>query len=96
MKLYYSANRHDNFLTATDIGARSAKEAGYQYVQIEGYIYHDQAPDRNLVPLKLYYSANRSEYFTTATDEGIASAEAEGYRFLGTEGFVYPPSFKRP
>ena len=52
LNLYYSIARHDNFLTATDIGARSAIEAGYQYVRIEGYVYHDQAPDRNLVPLK--------------------------------------------
>ena len=94
LNLYYSNAREDNFLTATDVGARSAKEAGYEYVRIEGYIYPDQQPDGNLVPLKLYYSNAREEFFTTATEEGISAADAAGYRLIGIEGFVYPNYFR--
>jgi hypothetical protein len=94
LNLYYSNAREDNFLTATDVGARSAKEAGYEYVRIEGYIYPDQQSEGNLVPLKLYYSNAREEFFTTATEEGISAADAGGYRLIGIEGFVYPNYFR--
>jgi hypothetical protein len=90
LNLYYSNAREDNFLTATDVGARSAKEAGYEYVRIEGYIYPDQQSEGNLVPLKLYYSNAREDNFLTATDVGARSAKEAGYEYVRIEGYIYP------
>lgn len=38
LKLYWSPHRGDNFSTATAIGEKSAKEAGYGFARIEGYV----------------------------------------------------------
>jgi hypothetical protein len=65
----------------TDLADRSAKDAGYFFVRIEGYIYRNQQSDENLVPLKLYYSDAREEFFTIATEEGISDAERAGYNW---------------
>src|SRR5262244_1115659 len=54
LELYWSPQRQDNFVTATEVGANSAKEAGYQYSRVEACVYRTQAPAT--VPLKLYWS----------------------------------------
>ena len=90
MRLYYSDDRRDNFTTGTEEGRRDAEAAGYRFVRIEGFVFREQEPDRDFVPLRLYYSDDRRDNFTTGTEEGRRDAEAAGYRFVRIEGFVSP------
>jgi hypothetical protein len=39
LKLYWSAARGDNFTTATKIGELSARDAGYSFSRVEGYVF---------------------------------------------------------
>ena len=86
--MYWSASRSDNFVTATEIGAKSAIDADYTFVRIEGYVYSKQIS--GTVPLKLYWSADRGDNFTTATKIGAKSAVDAGYSFVRIEGYVFP------
>ena len=38
LKLFWSDARHDNFTTATAQGETDARNAGYRFVRIEGYL----------------------------------------------------------
>jgi hypothetical protein len=38
LKLFYSRERQDNFTTATAAGEIDARNAGYRFVRIEGYL----------------------------------------------------------
>jgi hypothetical protein len=88
LMLYWSAQRGDNFTTATAQGQADAQAAGYAFVRIEGYVYPQQAP--GTVPLLLYWSAQRGDNFTTATAQGQADAQAAGYAYVRVEGYVFP------
>jgi hypothetical protein len=88
LKLYYSDARNDNFTTATAEGERDAKNSGYRFIRIEGYLLRSQ--QEGTVPLKLYYSDARRDNFTTATAVGERDARAAGYRYVRTEGYLYP------
>jgi hypothetical protein len=87
LKLYWSAERGDNYATATPLGEARAKAAGYQFAGIQGYIF--STPRSGTIPLKTYWSAQRGDHFTTATAEGERAAVAAGYVFFQFEGFIY-------
>ena len=42
LMLYWSAQRGDNFTTATAQGQADAQAAGYAYVRVEGYVFPAQ------------------------------------------------------
>jgi len=88
LKLYWNAERGDNFTTGTPRGEALAKAAGYEFSRIEGYVYRTQKP--GTVPLKNYWSAERGDNFTTATARGEGAALAAGYVYSQIEGYVYP------
>lgn len=88
LKLYWSAERGDNYTTATPRGEGLAKAAGYEFSRIEGYVFRTQKP--GTVPLKNYWSAERGDNFTTATAQGERAALAAGYVFSQVEGYIYP------
>ncbi len=85
--VYWSAERGDNFTTATEPGRRDAVAAGYRHARTEGYVLVERRP--GTVPLDLYWSASRGDNFTTATDVGRRDAVAAGYQRVRTEGFVF-------
>jgi hypothetical protein len=87
LKLFWSAQREDNFSTPTAVGEQDALAAGYQFASIEGYVFSNQEP--GTVPLKLYLNAERDDYFTTATAEGERDALGSGYQFARIEGYVF-------
>lgn len=87
LQLYWSAQRGDNFTTATAQGRAGARAAGYTFVRVESYVYRQQVP--GTVPLQLYWSAERGDNFTTAMAQGRADARAAGYSFVRVEGYVY-------
>lgn len=68
LKLYWGAQREDNFSTATGYGEVAAQLAGYSSVRTEGFVFPTERPDT--VPLKLFWSAQRGDNFTTATVAG--------------------------
>jgi hypothetical protein len=88
LKLYWSAERGDNFCTATARGEQDARSAGYPFVRVEGYVYPNAAP--NTVPLKLYWNAERGDNCCAATAQTEQDALASGYMFVRVEGYVYP------
>lgn len=87
LKLYWNAEREDNFSTATPLGEQDALANGYQFIDIEGYVFPNQEP--GTVPLKLYLNAERGDYFTTATAQGEQDALGSGYQFVRIEGYVF-------
>jgi hypothetical protein len=87
LKLYWSAEREDNFSTSTPVGEQTALAEGYQLAGTEGYIFSNQ--ELNTVPLKLYLNPQRGDYFTTATPEGERDALGSGYQFVRVEGYVF-------
>ena len=88
LKLYWNAQREDNFTTATAEGERDAIASGYGFARVEGYVFRSQQP--GTVPLKLFWSAQRGDNFTTATAAGEQSAVAASYQFVRVEGYVFP------
>jgi hypothetical protein len=88
LQQYWSAQRQDNFTTATDAGGKNAIAAGYGYVRNEACVFKTQQP--GTVPLNLYWNAQRGDNFTAATNIGAQSATQAGYGFAGVEGYVYP------
>jgi hypothetical protein len=87
LKLFWNAEREDNFSTATTLGEQEALANGYQFIGIEGYVFSNQEP--GTVPLKLYWNAQRGDYFTTATPQGEQDALGSGYQFIRIEGYVF-------
>lgn len=87
LKLYYSAQRTDNFTTSTVRGGNDALKAGYRFAGIEGYVEPIAGVGRR--PLKLYYHPGRKDNFLTSTREGDIAARAAGYRFVGVEGYLF-------
>jgi uncharacterized Zn-binding protein involved in type VI secretion len=88
LMLYWSAQRGDNFTTATPQGQADAQAAGDSFVRIEGRVFPNQVA--GTVPLMLYWSAQRGDNFTTATPQGQADAQAAGDSFVRIEGRVFP------
>lgn len=82
---YWSDQRGDNFSTATDAGARSATEAGYRRVRVEGMVW--QEPLLGSEPLTLWWSSTREDNFT-APPSGTAAAVEAGYARARVEGYV--------
>lgn len=93
LKLYWNAQREDNFTTATTAGEQDALANGYQLIGIEGYVFSNQEP--GTVPLKLYLNAQRGDYFTTATPQGEQDALGSGYQFVRVEGYVIQSETQR-
>lgn len=87
LKLFWNAQREDNFSTPTAVGEQAALAEGYQFSGTEGYVFPNQEP--NTVPLKLYLNAQRGDYFTTATPEGERDALGSGYQLVRVEGYVF-------
>jgi hypothetical protein len=87
LKLYWSADRGDNFSTATQVGENSAIEAGYIFARNEANVFATRTS--GMVPLKLYWNSQRGDNFSTATAAGEQSALDAGYSFARIEGYVY-------
>ena len=87
LKLYWSPERADNFVTATPSGENDALTASYSYIRVEACIFPSQ--ETGTVPLDLYWSAGRGDNFTTATGQGVSDARAARYIVARTEGYVY-------
>lgn len=87
LKLYWNANRGDNFTLATANGEREAEEGGYNFARTEGYVFSTQ--QSGTVPLKLFWNTNRGDNFTTATTKGENDAEASGYSLVRIEGYIF-------
>ena len=87
LNLFYSPARGDNFTTGTAVGAQSARDAGYNFVRIEGFGLRNPQP--GTVPLNLYWNAARQDNFTTATAQGAQAALANGYVFVRTEANIF-------
>jgi hypothetical protein len=88
LKLYWNAERGDNFCTATAQGEQDARSAGYPFVRVEGFILPN--PEPGTVPLKLYWSAARGDNCCAASAQTEHDALASGYMFVRVEGYVYP------
>lgn len=81
LKLYWNADRGDNFTTATSIGEQSAIDAQYGFARVEGQVY--TAPIPGTIALQLYWNAQRGDNCTAA------SAPAAGYGFVRVEGYMF-------
>ncbi len=88
LKVYWSAKRGDVWETATAVGESAARDAGYQFVRIEGHVFANQEP--GTIPLKLYWNERREDNLVAATPAGEQSALTAGYKFIRVEGYVYP------
>lgn len=86
LKLFWSAERGDNFTTATPEGERDAIAANYVEARVEGHVYRNALA--GTLPLKLFWSSARGDNFTSAAPEGEQAALAAGYLFVRTEGYV--------
>jgi len=87
LRLFWNAQRRDNFTTATADGERDANAAGYAFVEVEGRIQSVQAP--GTLPLNLYWSEQRGDNLTTTRAPERIGAGRRGYRFVRIEGYVY-------
>ena len=89
LKLYWNLDRADRFDTANPEGEKDAKNASYEFVRTEGYVFANSHP--GMVPLKLYWNPDRPEhdYFLTVTAQAEKDAKSAGYQFVRTEGYVY-------
>jgi hypothetical protein len=86
--LYWSQEREDNYVTASEQGGNDALAAGYGYAWVEACIFSNPQP--GTVRLSTYWNAARGDHFTTATNVGVQSARQAGYTFVRVEGYVYP------
>jgi hypothetical protein len=75
--------------TASAAGEGAAKQAGYSFVRVEGYVYEKERP--NTIPLKLYWSDKRKDNMTVANAKSEAAAIDAGYKFVRVEGYVLLP-----
>ena len=94
---WYSLSRRE-YITTSDprwVGSdcrSSPPELGYQFVQLEGYIYDHPTPGSH--PLCSWYSPERRDNFATTDprwtgrDCAVAKVPEEGYTFVRTEGYV--------
>jgi hypothetical protein len=87
LKLFWGAQREDNFSTPTALGEQAALAAGYGFVRLEGYVFPNQ--ELGTVPLSLYWNPDRGDNFSTATPEGERDALGSGYQFVRVEGYVF-------
>jgi|RhiMetdeSRZDD1v2_1073273.scaffolds.fasta_scaffold218729_2 hypothetical protein len=87
LRLFWNANRADNFTTGTEAGQRDALAAGYQLIRGEAFV--EDTMQTGMVPLRLYWNSDRGDNFTTATADGEQSALAAEYQFIRVEGYVY-------
>ena len=90
LQLYWSADRGDNFVTATHQGSNAAIAANYSYIRNEACLLSSQQPGSKA--FNLYWSSGREDNFTTATNTGARDARAAGYKFVRIEGYAYPAS----
>lgn len=88
LKLFWGAERGDNYTTGTRDGEAAALAAGYAFAREEGYVFPTEQP--GTVPLKSFWSGERGDNYTTATSEGEKAALDAGYVFVRVEGYVYP------
>ncbi len=87
LKLFWSAQRQDNFVTATAQGGTDAVKAGYDLVRTEGRLLPTQCP--GTIPLKSYWHKERGDNMATATKAGQGAAEGAGYSPVRIEGYLY-------
>lgn len=87
LKVYWSAKRGDMLETATAAGESAARDAGYQFVRIEGHVFANEKP--GTVPLKLYWNERREDNLVAVSPAGERSALNAGYKFIRIEGYVY-------
>jgi len=86
LKMYMSEVRNDFFTTATAKGDKDAKNAGYEFVEIVGYVYVNQ--EKNTKPLKLFWDPRKDDYFTVGSAESEKEARAQNYQFIEVLGYV--------
>ena len=69
LKLYRNSKLHDNFTNSTLSDEEEAKENGYYYIRLEGYVFspeYGEKLDQKLVkPLNVYWSEAKNDFFTT-------------------------------
>jgi hypothetical protein len=89
LKLYWSLERVDRFDTSSSEGEKDAKNASYEFVRTEAYVFANSHP--GMVPLKLYWNPDRPEhdYFLLTSAQAEKDAKSAGYQFVRTEGYVY-------
>lgn len=87
LKLYWSAERGDNFTTGTRKGEEDALAARYTFARVEACAL--PKPQSGTVPLKLYWSAERGDNFTTGTRKGEEDALAARYTLARVEGYAF-------
>lgn len=85
LESYWSAERGDNFLTATEEGRRAAREGGYGPPELQGWVY-TRGGSAELVS---WWSSRRQDNFTTARPEGNQTALGAGYGRVRTEGYLH-------
>ncbi|MBC8095689.1 MAG: hypothetical protein H7Y43_07740, partial [Akkermansiaceae bacterium] len=85
LKLYWSAERQDHFLSALPQGERDAKTANYELIGIQGYVFAAAQP--GTVPLKQYWGGH-SDNLIIATKQGERDAATGGYQFGRLDGYV--------
>jgi hypothetical protein len=87
LKVYWSERRGDNFSTTSAEDEAAARDAGYQFGDVEGALLAQPAP--GTVPLKLFWNAEREDNFSSATAVGEQEALAVGYTFVRVQGYVF-------
>jgi hypothetical protein len=85
LKLYWDGR--DNYTTATGAGERNAKNHGYSFVRVEGYVF--ASPQPGTVALQQYWSARRHDHWLLARNIPANVEKNGAYKFQRIEGYVY-------
>lgn len=84
---WWSDERQDYWLTASDRGNRVAPEIfRYKAAGVEDLVSTHQTP--GTIPLQLYWSEEHGDNRNVADEDSISQAIAAGYEFKATEGYV--------
>jgi hypothetical protein len=87
LKLYWNAERELAATIARPETEQKARQLGYQFLTVEGYVFEEQGAET--VPLKLYWHPERQVAATITSAEAEQRVKKEGYHIIGVEGYVY-------
>ncbi len=87
LKLYYHKKREDYKTIASEAAEWDAKNVGYEFLEILGYVYKEQQPGTK--PLKLFWNSDRTDNHITALKLGEKYALDAKYKFIRVEGYIY-------
>ena len=93
LKLYWSAERKDNFSTATAWGEAAAKWAGYTFVRIQGYVYPNTDSRPNTIPLRSFWGqiVGWLDNWTTTNQAVIDVLKGWGWLDTGVQAYILKP-----